>query len=356
MLSKCIKTITFIGGGNGTHVGASICGLNKYLDVRVLTRNPKIWKKELSLTLPNNKILTGSKINKISSKPEDIIPGSDIVFVSSPVSAYSEIFSKIVPHLDSNTIIGTLFSQSHVDAIIKKELAKNNKMSENITLFGLQYIPWQSKIIKAGEHAHLVGQKSIIELAVHPKKKYEKVNSIIENLFNIPCISTPFIATTLTTSNQILHPARYFSVFGLQQWDGKSPFINKNWGPGSLYTDMDSISGALLGEMNDEIMEVKNALKKKFPDLNVSRIISCKDRIKEHYGDQVEDYSTLKSTFNTAKMYRKSKFAMKEVENGVIPDVNHRHFTDDIPYGLCAVKDIAQRLDCLLYTSPSPRD
>ena len=66
-------------------------------------------KPKFVANLPNNKILTGSKINKISSKPEDIIPRSDMVFVSSPVSAYSEIFSKIVPHLDSNTIIQLSF-------------------------------------------------------------------------------------------------------------------------------------------------------------------------------------------------------------------------------------------------------
>ena len=28
------KVITFIGGGNGTHVGASLCGINKLLEVR----------------------------------------------------------------------------------------------------------------------------------------------------------------------------------------------------------------------------------------------------------------------------------------------------------------------------------
>ena len=337
------KVITFIGGGNGTHVGASLCGINKLLEVRILTRSPKYWKKKLSLTLPNNKIV-GSKISKISYDPKNIIPGSDIVIVSSPISAYSEIFNKVVPYLDSNTIIGTLFSQAHVDAIIKKALVRNNKVSKNITLFGIQYIPWQSKTIKYGEKSHLVGQKSIVELAVYPEREYMKVQSTIEDIFNIPCIQTPFIATTLTTSNQILHPARYFSAFGLQQWDGKTPFINKNWGPGSLYTEMDHISAALLGDMNDEIMNIKDSLKNKFPDINLSRIIPCKDRIKEHYGDQVDDYSTLKSTFNTAKMYRKSKFAMKDVEGGVIPDVNHRHFMDDIPYGLCAVKDVAQRL------------
>ena len=86
---------------------------------------------------------------------------------------------------------------------------------------------------------------------------------------------------------------------------------------------MDSISGALLGEMNDEIMEVKNALKKKFPDINVSRIISCKDRIKEHYGDQVEDYSTLKSTFNSSTFLAINCFPISIILSKVLQQAVH---------------------------------
>ena len=96
--------------------------------------------------------------------------------------------------------------------------------------------------------------------------------------------------------------------------------------------------------MQDEIMNVKDALEKQFPDLDLYTVIPCKERICNQYGNQVKDYSTLLSTFNTAEMYKKSKFAMKEVEGGVIPNIDHRHFKDDIPYGLIVLKDIADRM------------
>jgi len=35
---------------------------------------------------------------------------------------------------------------------------------------------------------------------------------------------------------------------------------------------------------------------------------------------------------------------MKKVEGGVIPDIDGRLFWEDIPYGLCILKDIAEKL------------
>ena len=43
--------------------------------------------------------------------------------------------------------------------------------------------------------------------------------------------------------------------------------------------------------------------------------------------------------------YKGFKCPYLKVENGYVPDFNHRYFTEDIPYGLCVYKGIAQIVD-----------
>jgi len=109
---------------------------------------------------------------------------------------------------------------------------------------------------------------------------------------------------------------------------------------------MTAESAEILGNLDAELSTVRAALGARFGDsLDLSTSLPLVTRIRNQYGDQVGDYSTIKSTFNTATMYNKSKFAMKEVDGGrVVPDLNHRHFTDDIPFGLVPVKDVASKL------------
>lgn len=69
-----------------------------------------------------------------------------------------------------------------------------------------------------------------------------------------------------------------------------------------------------------------------------------KDRIIKQYGEQVKDKTNMKTVFATNQGYAAARFPMKEVDGGVIPNLESRFFWEDIPYGLCILKDIAQML------------
>ena len=330
-------TVTFVGGGNGTHVGASLCAL-KNLNVRILTRKTKLWNERLKITFPEGHFKTTKPMNMISCRPKEVIPGSNIVLISSPVSSYPDIFEKVLPHLDKNASIGVLFGQGHVGLMATEVIQKLNLQKRNI--FALKYIPWQAKTIEYGKHAHLVGSKQSLELSTSPTSAFDIISPQISNLFDMKCEQVPFISQALSTSNQILHPARYFSVFSQTSRHKLS-----GWGEGSLYSKMCGPSAAVLASLDSEIMKIKEALTEEFPRIDLSSVKPCKTRILEHYSDQIEDSTTLRSLFTSAKMYRKSKFAVTPHNRGVKPLVEHRHFQDDIPFGLCIVKDIAERME-----------
>lgn len=66
-----------------------------------------------------------------------------------------------------------------------------------------------------------------------------------------------------------------------------------------------------------------------------------KDRIINQYGEQIKDKSTLETVFKTNIGYSTLKIPVKKVSGGVIPDIDGRIFWEDIPFGLCILKNIA---------------
>jgi hypothetical protein len=67
-------------------------------------------------------------------------------------------------------------------------------------------------------------------------------------------------------------------------------------------------------------------------------------RIIKQYGDQIKDKSTIRTVFSTNAGYATLRFPLKQVEGGVVIDVNSRFFWEDIPFGLVILKDISNML------------
>jgi hypothetical protein len=64
-----------------------------------------------------------------------------------------------------------------------------------------------SRIREYGKSANLLGPKAYLDVAVLPHSDKEHVKDVIEFLFEQPVNLLPsFLVTTLTTSNQIIHP------------------------------------------------------------------------------------------------------------------------------------------------------
>lgn len=60
-------------------------------------------------------------------------------------------------------------------------------------------------------------------MAATPVERTAEVAATMGALFDIPCKTIPnFLCLTLTPSNQIIHPARYYGIF--RDWDGKRTY------------------------------------------------------------------------------------------------------------------------------------
>ena len=210
MATSALK-VAFCGGGNASHVGAAAVSMLGHHG-RILTRRPEAFSSTMKLLCPDGEDRE-AELDVVSADPAEVVGDADIVMIGSPVNAYHDILESLAPHVKEGAMVGVMFSQAHPDLMIKSRIK-----AKGVVPFAMQYIPWQAKTIAFGSHGHLVGAKMELPVAVAGSaEERARVNSTLETLFEIPVQPIPFISTTITTSNQILHPARYYTTFQVRE-------------------------------------------------------------------------------------------------------------------------------------------
>jgi len=186
-----------------------------------LTRRPNDWGKEIKVTTATSSWAHRGdfvgRLNVVSDNARDVIPTSHVILLAAPAHVHSDILSQISPFINSNSMVGTIFAQGGFDWIALDTLGE--RLLSKITLFGMQNIPWICKVTKYGHESRILGPKQKLHVCTFPVERVSKMAGVLTNLFDIPCHTLPnFLTVTLTPSNQIIHPARYASIF--QDYDG----------------------------------------------------------------------------------------------------------------------------------------
>eukprot|EP00920_Eleutheroschizon_duboscqi_P020129 GHVT01047960.1.p1 GENE.GHVT01047960.1~~GHVT01047960.1.p1 ORF type:complete len:425 (+),score=60.73 GHVT01047960.1:886-2160(+) len=343
--------IVICGGGNGAHVAAGYLASKQGLQVSVLTRRPQDWHSEIEvLTSRSSWSHRGTiygRLFKKTSDPAQIVPDADVILIAAPAHVHPAILLNIKPHLAKNVLLGTLFAQGGFDWAVKRHLG--HQVLANVdAIFGLQNIPWLCRTLTYGQKAEIIGPKKVLYAAAVPPERVRDVARVLSLLFDIPTTCIPnFLSLTLTPSNQIIHPARYYGIW--KAWDGRRPLRREEiqWG---LYSEMDEFSALWMQKLDDELQQIKKALEARYPALDLTAVLPLGERVVNQYGQDVTDRSSLKTIFASNKGYAGCITPAKQVEGGYMPAVDSRLFWEDIPYGLCLLRNIAEML-CL--TTPS---
>lgn len=341
------------GGGNSSHVSAGYLGHkgSDHFVVNVLTRQPQKWidgmkdKGGMTVIVRKNSEDEETEIvgpvNKVSDNAADVAPDADLFILGGPAHANPHLLKQIAPHVKKGAIIGSIYAQGGFDWAVIDALGGYDRVKElDVTIFGLQNIPWICKAVEYGSKARMIGPKKFLLVASYPVERAPQVAKIVEELYDIPTRTMPnFMCLTLTPSNQIIHPGVYYGIFN--DWDGKKTY-NKEDIP-LLYEGLSDFSANELQELSDELQRVKAALVERYPELDLSPIKDLGERIVEQYDKDVTDRSSLKSIFNSNKGYFGVLTPVVDVEPGkVMPNTNTRFFYEDIPFGLCILRNIGE--------------
>ena len=314
-----MKKITICGGGSLGHVCIGFLSSQENISVNLLTNHPEKWNKDISVRDGNGKVFEG-KLGTISSDPQEVIPDADVVILCLPGFLIKQTLEQIKPFLSEKTVVGTIVSSTGFFFFAHEVLGEKAK------LFGFQRVPFIARVVEYGRSANLLGYKSSLNIAVENVEDCESFRAFVEKSFNTPVkLLQSFYEACLTNSNPILHTGRLYSMW--HGWDG-TPYDHCIL----FYKEWTENAAQWLIDMDAEFMQLLNKL-----PMNQKAVPS----LLEYY--ESTDAKSLAAKLSSIKAFETIKAPMKEVENGWIPDFESRYFTEDFPYGLHFIVNLARK-------------
>ena len=347
MVEQERQDVTIVGGGSSTHVLIPFLS-GAGFDVNILTRKPKEWSRKVDVQLHSihgelQEEFSGS-LTKISDNPAEVIPQASFVILCMPVCKYRFALHGLAPHLakDKEVFVGTIYGQAGFNWMVDE--IKRKFDLNNITTFAIGLIPWICRVIEYGKVGVTYGCKELNVVAVSPPNRFSELNDLLlKNICERWLKKGPFrqaanfLSLTLSVDNQIIHPSRCYGLF--LKYHGK--WANKEDIP-YFYRDYDQKSADLLQELDADFSKIRDTIKAKYPQQDFQYMLDYLGLERLSYQSENTD---IRESFTTSLTLGAIKPPTIQLESGEwIIDKDHRFFTDDIHYGLCIAKWIADQL------------
>jgi len=345
-MNKDNLTITIVGGGASAHLLITLLSSSNYI-VNILTRKPDLWSRKIELQYQaiNGDVIERfyGKLNKISAEPGDVINEADVIFLCMPVSQYRNALHRIAPHLNSDkeVYVGTVYGQAGFNWMVNE--IKRTFGLEKIITFSFGLIPWICRILEYGKIGITYGVKPINIAAVEPQLHFKALN---ENIFEKVCLdwfgkgafiqADNFLSLTFSVDNQIIHPARCYGLFMRYggEWEKLEdiPFF---------YNDFDQLSADILTQLDADYSKIRESIREKYPDKKFTYMLDY--LAQDRYTNITAEYTVLESILLSNTLGAIKALTVKTKTGKWKINTDHRFFTDDIHYGLCIAKWVADR-------------
>lgn len=315
-----MKTITICGGGSLGHVIAGWLTARHHANVNILTNRPDNWDHSIKIDTPEGLDLVG-EVTKITNKPQEVIPESDVVLLCLPGFLIEEELQKIKEHLSPETYVGSVFSSTGFFFEALKTLKSNQP------LWGFQRVPFISRVEEYGRSAHLLGYKNSHNIAIENVSNKDKLNfaNMLQDWFERPIkVLNNYYEASLTNSNPLLHTSRLYTMFG---GDNEGRIYDHNI---LFYEEWTEEAADMYIKMDNEFFQLLDVLP------------VAKDYLPtalEYY--ESYDAKSLAVKLSSIKGFKGIILPMKETKEGWVADLESRYFTEDFPYGLKYIWQLA---------------
>lgn len=311
--------VTIIGGGSLGHVTAGVLSANANVEVSIYTQRPERWNNNIVVKDINGKLFEG-RIARISNNAAEVIPNSDIVFLCLPGFLIEKSLAEIKPYLSPTTIVGSIVCSTGFF------FAAHDILPEGVKLFGFQRTPFIARVEEYGKSANLLGYKREVAIAAENIEDREDFRELVEQLFITPTkLLGSFYEVSLTNSNPILHTGRLYAMWS--RWCGEvydhNILFYKEW--------TDEASECIIA-MDREFMMLLDKLP--VDKANIPPLL-------EYY--ESVDAPSLSRKISSIAAFQTITSPMKECDGGWVPDFESRYFTEDFPYGLRFIKELAEQ-------------
>lgn len=314
--------ICICGGGSLGHVCAGFLASQHDVEMNIYSGHPDRWQDTVTVTDPDGKVFA-ARLHKVSGNAEDVISGQDIILLCLPGYLIEKTLRDIKPFI-GNAIVGTVVSSTGFFFFA------HDVLDARTPLFGFQRVPFIARIVEYGKSANLLGYKSSLKVATENISDKESFRKQIESLFKTPTtLLDNYLEVSLSNSNPILHTSRLYTMFR-----GKED---------ALFDHMI----LFYKEWTVEAAEKMIAMDKEFSCLLNALKITSIPSLLDYY--ESTDAVSLTDKLHSIAAFQTIGSPMKEVEGGWKADFNSRYFTEDFPFGLRWIRDLAHE-----YAIPTP--
>lgn len=315
-----MKTICICGGGSLGHVIAGWLSAKGKAKVNVLTGRPESWASSVSVETPQDGILNGV-LSVVSRDPHEAVAPADVVLFCYPGYMIASELERIRPFLKPEAYVGSVFSSTGFFFEAIKILPATQP------LWGFQRVPFISRVKEYGRSANLLGYKPCYHIAVENVSEEQKAEfaDMIAYWFERPVhLLKNYYEASLTNSNPLLHTSRLYTMFGAENAGSVYPrMIN-------FYEEWTVEAADMLIKMDAEffnLLEVLPVTPGYLPP------------ILEYY--ESHDAESLARKLSSIQGFKGITSPMIQTPEGWVPDFNSRYFTEDFPYGLKYIWQLA---------------
>ncbi|NOX61707.1 MAG: NAD(P)-binding domain-containing protein [Chloroflexi bacterium] len=332
--------ITICGAGNAAHTlipllaskGHAVTVYTALADEAVALREALSGGGEMTARFADGRVFKARPV-RVTEDARDAASEADMVLLALPAFAHEAILRELAPHLPTNAWIVALPARGGFDWLVRAILPEH----EGVVL-GLQTLPWACRIQDWGRTVAVLGEKAVVDVAARPSEAGAEAARSLSELLGLPLQPLPnFLTLTLANTGQLIHPGIMYGLF--RAWDGR-PF-GEDEVP-LFYTDIDEETADILQAMSNEVQAVRAAIERARPELDLSRVATLHDWLLRAYADDIEDPSTLLSSFRTNRAYAGIRAPVELVEeNAYAPWFASRYLAEDAPLGLVVTRGLA---------------
>ena len=308
--------ICICGGGSLGHVCAGVMASQKDIQLNILSGHPERWQKSITVTDTEGKQYVAN-LNRVSSKPEEVMAGQDIILFCLPGYLIEKTFREIKPYV-GNAAVGTVVSSTGFFFFA------HDIMGEDAKLFGFQRVPFISRVVDYGRTANLLGYKSSLAVVLENIEDGDTFRKELERLFITPVtLLNSFYEVALSNSNPILHTGRLYTMFHGRENDVFDHNI-------LFYKEWTDEASQMLIDMDAEFFQLLDKLG-----------VHSLPTLLDYY--ESTDATSLTKKISSIPAFQTITSPMKQVDGGWMADFESRYFTEDFPFGLRWIKDLANK-------------
>ena len=278
-------------------------------------------------------------VDCVTSNPVDCIPHSDMVLIAGlPGHLNHLMLQNIKKHLhkERTTHIGSICAYGGFDWVVQENLGQ---AQHNVSTFGMQLIPWCCGTQEYGKLGVVYGAKDFVRFCTVDGNDQHNLKAAWSEILRMPLQDTDFLTSILFPNNPVIHPPILYGLFG--DWDGATPF-DPDEIPLYIYKDLRTKSGKCLKALDEEVQLIVHGLREAMPNCKGLREnMELGHNVVANYGDLVRNTNSLDTIMMSNLAYAKHCIPYIKVDGGVIPDMKHKFFQTDLPFGLVAFKDFA---------------